>query len=475
MFIGRDKELQLLNKLKTKNTASLITITGRRRIGKSRLLEEFAKGFKKSYFFCGLAPSLGISHIEQKNEFARSLSQYYNWPEFKETNWAKLFSLLAKQTSKGQVLIVFDEISWLAQGDRLFLAQLKNAWDREFKQNQQLILAVCGSVSSWIEDNILSSTGFVGRISESLKIKELPMNVATKFWESNKNHIAAFEKIKILNVTGGIPRYLEEVLTQDSAEQNINRLCFRESGFLFNEFLRLFSDLFRKQQDEHRSILEVLANGNLMQTEIAKKLKVSTGGTLSKRIHDLESLGFIERYFSWNIASSKSGKQSIYRISDNYTRFYLKYVRPNITRIKNSAFPDRGLDFLPAWTIIMGLQFENLINNNRNKIFQLLGIDSRDIIYTGPYFQTKNSKQKACQIDLLIQQRFKSIYLCEIKFQSQELGMSITKDMDKKIVALNVSKQYSVRPVLISGGPVSANLRESRYFARIIEAEELLG
>jgi len=475
MFIGREKELLLLNKLKSKSTASLITITGRRRIGKSRLLEEFAKSFKKSYFFCGLAPSLGITHIEQKEEFARVLSQYFNWPEFKETNWAKLFSLLAKQTTKGQILIVFDEISWIAHGDKLFLPQLKNAWDKEFKQNQQLILAVCGSVSSWIEDNILSSTGFVGRISETLKIKELPMSVATKFWESNKNQITAFEKIKILNVTGGIPRYLEEVLIQDTAEQNINRLCFRESGFLFNEFLRLFSDLFSKQQDDYRTILEILANGNVMQTEIAKKLKVETGGTLSKRIKDLESLGFIERYFSWNIASSMSGKQSIYRISDNYTRFYLKYVRPNIARIKNSAFPDRGLDFLPAWTSIMGLQFENLINNNRSKIFELLGIDPRDIIYTDPYFQTKNSKQAACQIDLLIQQRFKSIYVCEIKFQSQEVGLSVTKELDKKIAALNVSKQYSVRPVLISGGPISTNLRECRYFARIIEAEELLG
>lgn len=474
MFIGRERELANLLKLKEKDSASLVAITGRRRIGKSRLLDEFSENFKKSYVFTGLAPSPGVGVSEQKAEFSRILGSYFNWPEFNQTNWAKLFSLLAKQTSKGEVLIILDEISWMAKNDDLFLPQLKNAWDNEFKKNDKLILAVCGSASSWIERNILSSTGFVGRVSETLKLKELPIESVSKFWGKLENKISAFEKIKILNITGAIPRYLEEILPADSAEQNINRLCFSESGFLFNEFHRLFSDLFAEKQEDYRIILEALGVVNLVQSELAKKLKSSSGGTLTQRLNELESLGFIARDYSWDIAKAKLGKLSKYRIVDNYTRFFLRYILPNVSRIKNGGFPDKGLEFLPSWNIVTGLQFENLVLNNRRRLFDLLDFDPRDVIQDGPYFQQKNNKQKGCQIDYLIQLRFNSLYLCEIKAQSKEVSLEVIKEIEEKIKRLNLAKRFSLRPVLVSAGPVSEQLKQSRYFAKIVTGEDLL-
>ena len=99
----------------------------------------------------------------------------------------------------------------MAHGDATFLPKLKNAWDLYFKKNQEIIVALCGSISLWIEKNILGSTGFVGRQSLTLTLEEMPLNDCAQFWIDNNNHISALEKLLMLSVTGGIPRYLEEI------------------------------------------------------------------------------------------------------------------------------------------------------------------------------------------------------------------------------------------------------------------------
>src|SRR3989344_7650951 len=92
-------------------------------------------------------------------------------------DWGNMFWHLSKHTGQGRTLIVFDEISWMGSKDSEFLGKLKNSWDMYFSKNPQLVMALCGSISSWIEENILSSTGFVGRITIDLVLEELPLNV----------------------------------------------------------------------------------------------------------------------------------------------------------------------------------------------------------------------------------------------------------------------------------------------------------
>lgn len=120
--------MQHLNDLLIKKTASLVVIKGRRRIGKSRLVEEFAPG-KLFYRFSGLAPIGGITAEHQRKGFAYLLNQQTGLPEIQMTDWSKLFSLLYERAKVGRVIIFFDEITWMAQGDPNFLPKLKNAWD----------------------------------------------------------------------------------------------------------------------------------------------------------------------------------------------------------------------------------------------------------------------------------------------------------------------------------------------------------
>ena len=138
-FVGRKHELSLLNDLLEKKVASLVVIRGRRRIGKSRLVQEFAQ-HKKYYVFSGLPPTNNTTAQSQRDEIARQLALQSDIPEVKVDDWSKLFLLLAKEVKKGRAIILFDEISWMGSKDPDFLGKLKNAWDLYFKSNPKRIL-----------------------------------------------------------------------------------------------------------------------------------------------------------------------------------------------------------------------------------------------------------------------------------------------------------------------------------------------
>ncbi len=139
--------------------------------------------------------------------------------------------------------------------DPHFLGHLKTAWDMYFSKNPQLIIALCGSVSSWIEKNILSSTGFLGRITFDLMLEELPLEVCNAFWHPKEKRITSYEKFKLLSVTGGVPLYLEQIKPNLPAEQNIQDLCFTKGGLLVREFDEIFSDLFSRTKTRHKEIV----------------------------------------------------------------------------------------------------------------------------------------------------------------------------------------------------------------------------
>jgi AAA+ ATPase superfamily predicted ATPase len=175
-FFGREEELEGLKKLLKKGTSSLVVLLGRRRIGKSRLAEEFAKQFPRSYIFTGLSPSKDTTIEAQCAEFWRQMNEK-GIPSYSSNDWGDLFSLVAKHCQTGRVLVVLDEITWMGSKDPNFLGKLKIAWDLYFKKNPKLILIISGSNSAWIEKNILSSTGYMGRVSHRLLLRELPLHI----------------------------------------------------------------------------------------------------------------------------------------------------------------------------------------------------------------------------------------------------------------------------------------------------------
>lgn len=473
VFVGRKEELERLSSLSKKKSSSLVVVRGRRRIGKSRLIEEFAKD-KRFLTFAGIPPTSEINSQSQRDVFAEQLGRQIGLSGIVAQDWSTLFSLLARETSQGTVVILLDEISWMGSKDPSFLGKLKNAWDLEFKKNSQLILILCGSVSTWIEENIISSAAFFGRISLLLKLEELPLFSCHELLRVGGFRGSTYEVFKILGVTGGIPWYLEQIQPGLNADDNIRDLCFRREGILFNEFDNIFHDLFEKRSLIYQPIVETLANGPLEFNSICKVLNFSKSGTMSIYLDDLIESGFITRDYTWWVKTGKSSKLSHYRLSDNYLRFYLKYIAPNRDRILRNGFEEGFISSLPGWNSVMGLQFENLVLKNRRKIWDKLGIKPGDIIADNPYFQKQTSTKRGCQVDYLIQTRFNTLFACEIKFSINPVKSEILRENKDKLACITLPKRYSCWPVLIHVNGVSDSVQDSEYFSEIIDFSLLL-
>ena len=209
MFVGRQEEISQLEGVWDKRIASLVTCRGRRRVGKSTLIEEFARLTADHFIVIeGLSPRKGISDAKQRDNFCERLSEQVGIEAKYVKSWPLAFAQLDEALPKyGRVVVLLDEISWMGGYDKDFPAYLKMAWDKRLKNHPNLVLVLCGSVSAWIADNILNSTGFVGRNSLDLNVQELPLRDAISVMGPTADRMSSTEKLDILSVVGGIPRY----------------------------------------------------------------------------------------------------------------------------------------------------------------------------------------------------------------------------------------------------------------------------
>lgn len=472
-FIGRQKELAQLEPFLHKKTASLLVIKGRRRVGKSRLAEEFAKG-STFYKFTGLAPVEGVTAQDQRNEFARQLTEQLRVPFFATDDWGALFSLLGRLVLKGNVILLFDEISWMADGDSTFLSKLKNAWEDHFKKNPHLILMLCGSISTWIEENILSSTGYFGRISWSMHVEPLPLKDCYAMLVAQGFKTTAHEIFKLLSVTGGIPWYLEQMDANLTVDDNIKRQCFTPGGVLVSDFDLIFHELFVKRDEIYKKIVMALDGAAVDYDTISVKTNYPKSGRLSAYLYDLEKAGFISKDETWSLKTGKALDLHQYRLSDNYLRFYLKYIMPKMQHIQKNRVSSMQLSALSGWETIMGLQFENLVVNNRHELYQALNLRPEDVVYDNPYFQMPTKRQQGCQIDFLIQTKINTLYIIEIKFSKNPIGKQVIDEVKEKISCLNLPKGRVCLPVLIHVNGVSSNVVDEDYFYAIVDFGRLI-
>ncbi|MBA3603442.1 MAG: AAA family ATPase [Parachlamydiaceae bacterium] len=241
-YIGRKEILANLKALQKKRKASLVVIKGRRRVGKSRLAEEFGRN-QIFLPFTGLPPLEGITAQDQKNNFAQQLAIHYKLKNFTFLDWGDAFTALGNLLTKDPTVILFDEISWLSYEDSLFLAKFKVWWDINHGKFPQLVLILCGSVSSWIEENILKNTAFFGRVSLTIALQPLSIKESVDLLKSNGVKGSTYDFYKILSITGGIPWYLEQILPTKLVDGNISDLCFNPNGLLVDEFNKIFHDL----------------------------------------------------------------------------------------------------------------------------------------------------------------------------------------------------------------------------------------
>ena len=289
MFLGREKELASLKLLLDKPTASLVACRGRRRIGKSTLFSEFARRERLGFISIeGLGPRKGQTNADQLRNFGERLAEQTGRKLVVPQSWPEAFRLLSRRIPRrGRQLVLLDEISWMGKHEPDFPGYLKNGWDDDLKHHDNLILVICGSVSAWVRRNLLDSATFGGRFSRDIVLRELPLRQCAGFWREKSKDLSSRELLDVLSVTGGVPRYLEEINPSLSAAENIRLMCFTPDGPLFKDFSSMFSEVFGDTVKVKGDILQALADGPLGLSEIADSLGIERGGSLGSSLEEL--------------------------------------------------------------------------------------------------------------------------------------------------------------------------------------------
>ena len=473
-FIGRKSQLDKLDALWRKPRASFAVVSGRRRIGKSTLVEEFARRSRCRFVeIAGLPPAKGMTNQIQIDNFCERLAAETGSPQAKADCWAKAFdALVAAVDSRAKTIVFLDEISWMGKYDPAFAGVLKTAWDTKLSRKPKLILVVAGSVSAWIQENIQHAKGYVGRISLDLTLSDLSLRECLGFWGRKAGRTSTREILDILSVTGGVPKYLAEIDTGLSADENVRRLCFDPDGYLYGDFNRIFDDVFDATVASKRRIVTALADGAASVSELAEKFECDPNGHLSADLKELTVAGFVAASEGLNPKTGRAMREVRYRLSDNYTRFYLKYVMPKKAAIESGAFRYAPLDRLPGWNTVMGLQFESLVLNNFASLAPEIGLVGKSVDSVAPYFRRGTRGGEGVQIDMLVQLP-KCVYVVETK-RRNDIGVEIEAEVQDKINRLPIPKGKSVKTVLVYDGTIAPELEEDGFFDFLVPADRLL-
>lgn len=474
-FFGREEQIEKLNALWRKKTSSFVVIAGRRRIGKSTLVEEFAARSKCTFIeLVGLAPDKDMDNRRQIDNFCERLAEATRTPEAKADCWPKAFDALeAALRHSGKTIVFLDEISWMGKYDPSFASFLKTAWDTQFSKHDKLIFVVAGSVSAWIGQNIQKSRGFVGRISLDFSLGELTPAECLGFWGKKAGRTSTRDVLDVLSVTGGVPKYLNEIDPSLPPDENVRRLCFDPDGYLFKDFDRIFDDVFGGSVAAKRRILTALADGPASVTDLAADFGCDPNGHLSEDLFELAEAGFIVRSAGLNPATGKPVREIRYRLRDNYTRFYLRYILPRRETVLNGFYKSVPLERMPGWKTVMGLQFENLVLNNFSSLAARIGLLGRNVLSAAPYFKSGRKSGKGLQIDYLVQLP-RCTYVVEIK-RMRRIGAAVEEEVQQKLDRLKLAPGRSVKAVLVYDGELDPQVEEDGFFDSLVSSDCLLG
>lgn len=423
-LIGRTKEKkQLLDALKSKKS-EFVAIYGRRRVGKTYLIRQsFGQPF--TFYLTGMANTnlknqlLNFSQT-LKNISKREFDLPFTWLEAFEQ--LKAHIELSKEEKK---VIFIDELPWLDTPKSNFISVLEHFWNHWASARKDILLVVCGSAASWMINKLINNRGGLhNRLTKRIKLNPFNLKETEDFLHYKGIILERYQIVQLYMAFGGIPYYLDEIVKGESAAQNIERICFSESGALRNEFNVLFKSIFNNYS-KHEQIVKALAtkNAGLLRTEILDQLKLKDGGSISKTLSELEESGFIRKYKSFN----KKVNQNVYQLTDFYSLFYLKFI------LNSKIDPDNWINFMSDanWT---GYAYELLWLQHINQIKQNLGIIG---VFSNTATWHGATDLGKAQIDLLLDRKDQIINICEAKFSISEFVIS-------KEYATNLRKKIAI-------------------------------
>jgi AAA+ ATPase superfamily predicted ATPase len=467
-FIGRENEMDLLRDW-DKKSSKLTVVYGRRRVGKTRLIEEYArKG--KFYRFEGIE---GQGKKEQQKAFLSQLSFQFNAPELSELsaqNWNGLFVLLSNFIGSGPCVVLFDEFQWMASDRNELVSYLKFAWDNIFTKKNTVHLILCGSLSSFMVKNILRSKALYGRVETEIHLRPLFLPAIIKAIGQKRS---IRELVELYMAVGGIPQYLKMIDLSKSVFLNLEKLCFTPNGYLVNELDRILISHFGKNKVYRNIIIYLAKNRWGNREQIQNACRMESGGRISEYLENLELAGFLEKYAS--VDRPAGIRNARYRIVDPYLLFYFNFIHPHLKKINQPGKRLSLIHFLPDKKYLpwQGFAFERVCYHHHQLIAEILGFGA--VQYeVGSWFK-KGIESHKIQIDMIYLRADNVITLCEMKFTREKLGKEIIRDIQKKVDSLPNPKQHTVEKVLITAAEPTQPLLNEGHFHKILTLEGIFG
>jgi uncharacterized protein len=419
-MIGRKKELEILANAYTSKKAELIAVFGRRRVGKTYLVGSFFEG-KIDFELTGLKDG---TKQQQLRNFAYSLKDVQKLETLPPPpiDWLEAFHQLKtyleslENTEKRKVVFI-DELPWMASGKSDFLTGFSYFWN-SYAVKANIVVVICGSATAWMIQKIINDKGGLhNRVTRRIHLQSFTLAETEAYFQEKHIAFDRYQLLLLYMTMGGIPHYLDQVEGGKSAIQNIDDICFQPQGLLRTEFDNLYSALF-SNSDRYESIVSALSYTwkGMSRAEIITKTKTSDGGGLTMMLQELEQSGFISSY----IPFGKKKKDTLFRLTDCYSLFYLKFIQ-DIPLKETISW--QSLSKTQTWITWSGYAFENICFQHIDNIKAALGIAG---IHTNQYsFLAKTTDEiEGTQIDLLIDRQDSVISLCEAKFYNDELVLT---------------------------------------------------
>ena len=422
-IIGRKSEINRFTEYLHSEKAELVAVYGRRRIGKTFLIKQFFNE-KFVFYFSGAE---NASKQQQLYNFTTALNKYSGKENPIVEDWQSAFvqleQYLQKVKTKGKKVIFIDELPWLDNAKSGFLAAFEYFWNTFASAQQDIFFIVCGSATSWIMNKIIKNRGGLhNRVTRQMRLEPFTLSETEQFLKSKKIVMSRFQIAECYMVLGGVPYYLEQLEKSLSLSQNVDNLFFKKNAPMREEYLKLYSSLF-KSPGKYMQIIEALAKKRkgLTRDEIVKFSKISNGGGLTAMLEELELCGFIS--INNNFTTKKN--LQLYQLTDFYSLFYLSFVKGK--RETSSDYWSSLIDNTvhKAWA---GYSFELLCQSHIAQIKSALRIGGV-VSYTSGW-RSKDVRNGA-QIDLLIDRNDNIINLCEMKYTNKEFV--ITKKYDENL------------------------------------------
>ncbi len=428
-FVDREMEMDTLQGEYERSGSALVVMYGRRRVGKTTLISEFIKD-KKALFFLASEES----EAQNRTAFKDKAADFTGNALLKDADiksWDTIFKAIADTKYETKPVIVIDEFQYIGKANPAFPSVFQRIWE-EILKNTSVMVILCGSLISMMESQTLAyDSPLYGRRTAQIKLKQIPFSYYHEFFP-NKSRC---ELIEMYSVTGGVPKYIELFSETDDVYNSIQRSVLNRSGYLYDE------PHFLLQQEvtevgSYFSVIKAIAAGNSKLSAIATTLEVKQTN-LTKYLKTLIDLDILEREVPVTEDSPEKSKRGLYKIKDNYIRFWFAFVYPNLSFIESGNT-----------RIVMDKIKKGLISSHtsfvyedvcRERMWELNAEDRWSFNFTkiGRWWDGKN------EIDIAaIDPEGKNLILGECKYWQEPVGINVLRDLEKKAVEVEWNRDH---------------------------------